>query len=321
MKLLALTFGDENCASTQYRILQYRPLMEAAGITLEHAPAKSFTDWQSLPDYDTVILQKTLLSRRKIRLISKGAKRFLYDSDDRIWLRPGKPYGPITALRIKLRLQQICREADLCMTANGIIANDLMKCGGKTKTIPMSLDGSTWKAREKPSQPLTVGWTGSPASLVYLEDIRPALVKTQKIFPNVRWHIHCGKKPDWRDLSFEHIPYVPGNESKTVSGFHIGLLPLPDGPFARGKSPIKALQYFSSKVALLYSPIGATEELTNNNKLGASCNSLTEWSENLSTLLRDDEKRNNMVKIALETFREKHEIKQTFQTFVSCLRG
>ena len=42
MKLLALTFGDETCASTRYRLLQYQPLMEAEGITLDHTPAKSF---------------------------------------------------------------------------------------------------------------------------------------------------------------------------------------------------------------------------------------------------------------------------------------
>ena len=63
MKLLALTFGDENCASTRYRLLQYLPLMEAEGITLDHTPAKSFDQWNALRDYDAVILQKTLLSR------------------------------------------------------------------------------------------------------------------------------------------------------------------------------------------------------------------------------------------------------------------
>jgi len=321
MRILALTFGDENCASTQYRILQYRSLMEEAGISLVHTPAKSFTDWQSLPKYDTVVLQKTLLSRRKVRRLEKGARRLIYDSDDRIWLRPGKPYGWLTAFRIKMRLNLIARVSHQCIAANSIIAEDLNRHGANTTVIPMALDGSVWRPSASKKDTLTIGWTGSPSSLMYLEDIRPALVKTQKMFPEVRWVIHCGKKPNWHDFSFKHVPYSPGNENKTVSEFHIGLLPLPDGPFARGKSPIKALQYFSSEVALVYSPVGATEELTNNNKLGIPCNSKSEWCENLFTLLRDDEKRNNMVKTALESFREKHEIKQTFQTFFSCLQG
>ena len=312
MKLLALTFGDENCASTRYRLLQYLPLMEAEGITLDHTPAKSFDQWNALRDYDAVILQKTLLSRRKVRRLAKRSKRLLYDADDRIWLRPGKPYSWLTRLRLSLRVRQICRYAGCCMAANGIIAADLRQHGKEPVVIPMALDGNIWFPPEKREGPLTIGWTGSPASLQYLEPIRPAMVATQRAHPEVRWQIHCGKDPVWGDLKYEHIPFTPGNEPATVRQFDIGLLPLPAGEFAQGKSPIKALQYFASGVALIHAPIGSTVELTQNNSLGLPASTRTDWIAALEQLCGDVSLRENMTEGARHRFTAYHELNTVF---------
>ena len=90
MKVFALTFGDENCPSTNYRLIQFKKLLINDGIELDHEIAKSFKDFKKLSGYDLVILQKTILSSFKIRRIAKYAKRLIYDADDRIWLRPSK---------------------------------------------------------------------------------------------------------------------------------------------------------------------------------------------------------------------------------------
>jgi hypothetical protein len=321
MKLLALTFGDENCASTRYRLLQYQPLMEAEGITLDHTPAKSFDQWNALRDYDAVILQKTLLSRRKVRRLAKRSKRLLYDADDRIWLRPGKPYSWLTRLRLSLRVRQICRYADCCMAANGIIADDLRQHGADPVVIPMALDGNIWYPPEKREGPLTVGWTGSPGSLQYLEPIRPAIVAAQRAHPEVHWQIHCGKDPAWGDLKYEHIPFTPGNEPATVRQFDIGLLPLPDGEFAQGKSPIKALQYFASQVALIHAPVGATVELTRQNTLGLAVANPEQWEACLTRLITNDPLRAERSATARDAFLDTHNQALVFQLWNALLRG
>ena len=316
MKLLALTFGDETCASTQYRIL-HRPLMEA---TAFHwcTPAKSFNDWESSPIRQ--FFSKNALSRRKFA-IAKGARRLLYDSDDRIWLRPGKPYGWLTAFRIKMRLNLIARVSHQCIAANSIIAEDLNRHGANTTVIPMALDGSVWRPSASKKDTLTIGWTGSPSSLRYLEEIRPALVTAQQAHPYVNWVIHCGKNPNWSDFVYEHIPYVSGTEPEIVRKFHIGLLPLPVGTFAEGKSPIKALQYFASGVALIHSPVGATIELTNNNTLGLAAPSTLKWGEKVSTLVTDQKLRENMAASARIFFDSNHERKSVFKHLVHQLIG
>ena len=321
MKFLALTFGDENCASTRYRLLQYLPLMKAAGITLDHTPAKSFDHWDVLQDYDAVILQKTLLSRRKVRRLAKRSKRLLYDSDDRIWLRPGKPYNWLTRMRLTLRVRQICRYANCCMAANGIIAADLRQQGADPVVIPMALDGNIWYPPEKREGPLTVGWTGSPGSLQYLEPIRPAIVAAQRAHPEVHWQIHCGKDPAWGDLKYEHIPFTPGNEPATVRQFDIGLLPLPGGEFAQGKSPIKALQYFASGVALIHSPVGATVELTCNNTLGSPASLFEDWKEAMVKLISPEKKYRALSNRARTHFLKTHHLYVVFERLRAQISG
>lgn len=320
MKLLALTFGDENCASTQYRILQYRPLMKAAGITLEHAPAKTFSNWASLPNYDVVILQKTLLNRRKIRRLAKGARRLLYDSDDRIWMRPGKPYGWLTAFRIKMRLKLICRLADQCIAANGIIADDLQQHGATPVIIPMALDGNIWFPPEKREGPLTIGWTGSPASLQYLEPIRPAITAVQRTHPEVRWQIHCGRDPEWKDLNYAYIPYTPGNEPETVRGFDIGLLPLPDGEFAQGKSPIKALQYFACGANILASGVGATLELLDAFPGAVNVTRPVAWQDTMVATIESPETLRPLNPLRAKAFEDRFEMKIVFHKLLAAMR-
>ena len=124
MKILVLAFGDENCASTWYRLLQYKPLLEQDGIALEYTPAKTFGDFRSIPNFDLVVLQKTILSMGKVKRIARLAKRFVYDADDRIWLRPFRPYGWIARMRIDARMRNIAKRADTCIAANSLIASD-----------------------------------------------------------------------------------------------------------------------------------------------------------------------------------------------------
>ena len=320
MKILALTFGDERCASTHYRLLQYRMLMEAEDISLAYSPAKSFGDWDSLRDYDLVILQKTLLNCSKVSRLARESKRFLYDADDRIWLRPGKPYGLITRLRLTTRLRQICRSADTCMAANGVIAEDLLSHGAAPVVIPMSLDGNVWFPPEKREGPFTIGWTGSPASLQYLEFIRHAMVASQRACPEVRWQIHCGKDPAWEDLNYEHLPYAPGNEPETVRGFDIGLLPLPDGEFAQGKSPIKALQYFASGAKVLASGVGTTVELLDACPSAVNVSPPDAWLDAIKTAVQPSENLRPPDWSARDAFRTHFERNVVFRKLLSILR-
>ena len=66
-----------------------------------------------------------------MRAIRRESRMLIYDADDRIWTRPGKPYGWFTQTKVNHRLKSITKAADLCLAANGVIAGDLAASGAR----------------------------------------------------------------------------------------------------------------------------------------------------------------------------------------------
>ncbi|MGH7406779.1 MAG: glycosyltransferase family 4 protein [Candidatus Methylomirabilales bacterium] len=313
MDLFALTFGGADTASTYYRLLQYRDLFSAAGIRFDHAPAKEFRDYGRLRDFDTVLLQKVLLSRGRLRSLRRCVRRLLYDADDRIWLSPYRTHSWITQLRIGRRMRAIARSADVCLAANGVIAADLEGCGGRTVVVPMALDDRVWQVPPERRDPVTVGWTGAPKNLVFLRGILPELLEVQHRFPHVRFLVHCGQDPRFEGLRYEHLPFVPGEEPAAVGRFHIGLLPLPDDQFVYGKSPGKALQYFACGVAVAGSPVGATREILADGENALWVRERRDWVAALTRLIEDAELRVRLAVAGRRTFEERHALPVVFR--------
>jgi glycosyltransferase involved in cell wall biosynthesis len=322
MNLLVLTFGDENTPSTRFRIVQYREMLEMAGIHCTLVPAREFRDFASLGGYDTVLLQKTLLNSGTVRRLRNGARRLIYDADDLIWLAPGKVHSFVSRFRNGRRLKAIARCADLCLAANRVIADDLQQAGGSIALVPMALDGRVWRLRPDGREaPLTIGWSGAPKNLVFLRAILPQLREVQTRFPDVRWVIHSGENPDFPGFRFEHVPFVPGNEPATVAGFDIGLLPLPDDPFVCGKSPIKGLQYSACGLAVVADPVGATRELLSDGFNSLWVGGEQTWVTALSGLIGDAPLRRQLGTNARAIFEQQHDLPVVFARLRAALSG
>jgi len=317
-KILLLTFGSEECASTKYRLHQYKNFFRKDQILTDYQPAKTFSDFERIDEYEIVILQKAILSTQKVRKLAKLAKRFIYDVDDRIWLRPFKKHSFFSRIRINYRMQKICQSADLCMVANDLIAKDIKVFGGRPIIIPMALDGKTWFPREKTNNQIVIGWTGAPGNLPFLEEILPSIKIFVKNNPRVKLVIHCGKNPHFQDVDFEYIEFEAGKEHEVVRSFDIGLLPLPQNdPFTDGKSPIKGIQYIASGVVVV-----ATKTISALNLLGSQINdagfvnyaeTINDWGRILSELTRNPNELTHIGKKGRDFFESNYEFGKTYK--------
>jgi glycosyltransferase involved in cell wall biosynthesis len=308
MEIFALTNGDVSCASTLYRLLQFRPLMERDGITFDYATAHDFTAFERLRRADVVVIQKHLLPPERIAPIRRHSQRLVYDIDDTIWHSPGtQPHGWMMRQRKLQELRALARSADLCIAANHVIARDLNEAGARRiRVLPMALDPSEWHRHEHPDEGLVVGWTGSPGNLRYLRAILPDLLEAQTRWPDLVFRVHSGGYPDLPGLRFDYLPFVQAGEPRAVSQFDIGLLPLPEEPFARGKSPIKTLQYFACGVAVTGIPVGATGEIMVDEVNSLYIDAGRDWLTALQMLVEDAALRREIAMAGLSQFTRHH---------------
>lgn len=286
MRVLALTFGDEHQASSKYRVFQFVEPLSKLGIQIEPTPANSFADWAKVQQYDAVLVQKKLFRSGRVRYLRRNARRLIYDIDDAIWHPHGKEHTFFTNLRNAWRLKAIARAADLCLCANNVLAGHIRRLTDRVTVLPLALDGTRWRPKLSidPSPAVRIGWAGHPVNLPYLEAIEPALVQAQMENPDIEFAIFSGKAPAFRRLKYRHIRFEPDTELEAIRSFDVGILPLPPGPFAAGKSPIKGIQYMATGIPTILTPMGAARDMFHEGETALFAGTIAEWQSAISKL-------------------------------------
>lgn len=308
MRILALTFGTESAASSLYRVYQYAEPLARLGIRLDIHPADQYERWNSLKEYDAVLIQKKLFRASRLRFIRSQARKLIYDTDDAIWEPHDLPHHWFTRWRTRRRLHRVAAWADGCIAANGVLAAELRRHSGRVEVVPMALDEDLWRPlAERAPSGVRVGWAGAPANRSYLRAMEPALLAVQQRHAEVEFVVYCGQSPGFTGgLKTTHIPFQPGAEPEVVRSFDIGLLPLPDNAFAHGKSPIKGLQYMASGVATVATPLGATTEMFQADRTALFAVQPREWVAALLRLISDVELRRRISREAGAVFQARH---------------
>ena len=263
MKVLVITIGDLNTGSTKFRIVQYAPFLEEQGLKLDFVSQKDLNrdHLKSIPQYDVVINQKSLLKTSVAKEIIAKSRKLIFDFDDALYTRPGKPYSWTTQWRVNHRLKTWLKGSHVVTTANQYLQDFANRYTKNVHVLPMTLDLGVWRLGF-PSTNFTIGWAGAPVNLHHLERLQPILQEVMKKHPSIKLAIYSGQKPQL-NIPFDYIPFTPGSEHKFIQGLDVGLLPLTDEEFSKGKSPIKAIQYISCGVPVIGNIFGATEEILN----------------------------------------------------------
>lgn len=323
MRVLVLAFGDNNCASSYYRIFQYQPSLQALGITLEAFPANDYSHWQQVRDYEVVLVQKKLFASGRVEFLRRHSPKLVYDTDDATWHPHGRSHHFLTRWRTARRLERIVQRADFCIAANEVLATTLRQWSPRVEVLPMALDGDRWRPKSPDlAAPLRIGWAGAPVNLPYLEAIEPALLKIQQANPQIEIMVFCGGRPDFKGgIKYTFLPFQPGQESSAVSSFDIGLLPLPDTDFADGKSPIKGLQYLATGIPSVVSPRGATREMFREGETALFARTPDEWFRALQTLVSNAEMRHRLGRQSRLHFDANYALHRTACRFADLLRS
>jgi glycosyltransferase involved in cell wall biosynthesis len=196
------------------------------------------------------------------------------------------------------------------IAGNRILAEHARKLNAHVSILPTVVDCDRYRAKEQADvETVTVGWIGSRSTVAYLKEIEPALAKLAAENPGTVRFRFIGAPEYAPNLpNCEALPFRLAKELDDIASLDIGLMPLPDTEWTRGKCAFKAIQYMASGVAAIASPVGVTTDLIQNNFNGLLATTTDDWFQNLSRLVRDAALRKRLAIAARKTVEQSYSL-------------
>jgi glycosyltransferase involved in cell wall biosynthesis len=322
MDVLAIISRDLQKGSTKYRLAQYMEFLHDRGTEVEYVRKNDINGsvLARAREADVLFNQKCLFRYPTAKKMIAHSRRSIFDFDDAIYTRPGRPYSIFTKLRVRRRLHLWLKKSDTVTVSNHVLASYARRYSRRVELIPMALDLNEWSPkRAKDGDTVSIGWAGAPVNLKLIESLDGVLSHLVRKYPRIKVRVFSGQCPQL-GCTFEHVPFRPGGEPGFVRELDIGLLPLLGDEYARGKSPIKAIQYLACGVPVVGNVVGATQEILRPQN-SIAVESEEQWMAGLESLIQDRERINDMGRAGRKYVERYHERKVMAERFYQALTG
>ncbi|MBL7843754.1 MAG: glycosyltransferase family 4 protein [Cyclobacteriaceae bacterium] len=337
--------------SQRFRYEQYLPLLSKNGFRVHHSfllnenddkifysqgkylgkawlllksIAKRWNDVARAGKYDFIFIQReafmlgttffeTLLSRSKAKII--------FDFDDSIWLPQVSSTSPnkkLNFLKNPGKTARIISLADCVVAGNQYLADYALQFNPSVKIIPTTINTELYSPKPKESNKIiTIGWSGSKTTIDHFKEALPALEVIKNKYGN-RVAIDVIGDNQYRNekLGITGKAWSLANEINDLLTFDIGIMPLPDDEWSKGKCGLKGLQYMALEIPTLMSPIGVNKEIIQHGKNGFLCTSTEEWVKYLSLLIEDSELRAQTGTAGRQTVLERYSVNANASLFL-----
>lgn len=243
--------------------------------------------------FDVVVVEKELfpflpaVAERLLRLLGV---RYVVDYDDALFHRYDRHASALVRGLLGRKIDSVMRHAAIVVAGNEYLAERARQAGApRIEVIPTVVDTERYQplahvANETP----VVGWIGTPKTSRYLKPLVPVFEALQDKMP-VRF-IAVGARPvDFEGTPVEAWPWSEETEVESIQQFDIGIMPLDDSPWERGKCGYKLLQYMACGLPVVASPVGVNREIVTPEENGLLANTADEWKHALGGLLQADE--------------------------------
>lgn len=218
-------------------------------------------------------------------------KKIIYDFDDAIWLKNASDTNRIFAfMKTHANVAKICRYAYKVSCGNNYLCNFAKEFNSQVILNPTTIDTENHhnSVKQHVHQPPVIGWTGTHSTIRYLDDLIPVLQELSKKY-DFEFRVISDLKVDYPLKNFTFIPWKKATEIEDLMQFDIGVMPLSDDPWSKGKCGFKALQYMALGIPALASPVGVNASIIDHGVNGFLCANNDEWYAHLEQLLQDSE--------------------------------
>ena len=351
-RLLVLPRYTSKGPSSHVRFYQYLPYLEEAGLSFDVHPffgdayidalfnrhpqnilgiissyfQRIFTILKS-GRYDLVWMQYELLPFIPYcleNIFLKGITKLVVDYDDAVFHRYDTHPQPLIRSLLGNKIDRIMKSAALVIAGNPYLADRALQAGSRrVEILPSVVDLQKYpldSSRQINGEPLRIGWLGSPATSQHLLVIENVIKKI--LLDGFRFIIIGADPPKaFSGYPVESLKWSPEKEAELIKTLNVGVMPLIDASFERGKCGYKLIQYMACGLPVIASPVGVNKEIVDNGKNGFLASNENEWLEALSKLKADAVLRQHMGRNGRKLVEEKYSLQVCSPKLISLLKG
>ena len=345
-------YPPDTTPSQRFRIEQWMPHLESLGISVDlvpfaddelmrmlHKPGRHvakalagvsrflrrFADAARTRRYDAVLIHRAACIAGPAtveRFVTLLGRPLIYDFDDAIFkLHTTEANRRFGWLKFPGKTSAICRISSHIVVGNGYLADYALRYNSRVTVIPTSIDTARYQPVKdnRANAKLVVGWTGSSTSQTHLELFAP-MVRELVSRRDVEFRVISDREPVLPGIPFVWKRWSPETEVEDLSDFDLGIMPIPDDEWARGKCALKALQYMAMGVPAICSPVGANSEVIQHGENGLLAASTDEWVSCFETLVDDAALRRRLGNMARLTVEKEYSMRRCSELFADVVR-
>ena len=354
LRVLAFTVKPRESADSRYRILQYAAIAERDDIYIDHRSLMGprYFRWQIqnvhlflrlllypvlilirllqvlflAPKYDTVWISREMAPLGPPvleQLLVWRCKRVILDVDDALHI-PDKESSRLIPrlLRDRGKFGRMAASYTSVVCGNAYLADFYRRHQAKVQIIPTVVDAERYaKFVPVDGEVTRIGWIGTPLNKHHLQFLYPVLsaLASERRFELVI--VGLNEPLDWDLPGIRYMQWNLAEEIQFFAHFDIGIMPLRDSPFARGKCAFKLIQYMAAGLPVIASPVGANCEVVEHGRNGLLASSQEDWHSMLRLLIDNPDLRRHMGASGRDLVRRSYSVDQMWLRYSAILAG
>lgn len=219
--------------------------------------------------------------------------KYIVDYDDAIFHQYDNSNNKIIKLFLSNKIAKVMKYSRLVVAGNRYLSSYATKAGAKATVVPTVIDLEKYDkvvASKKDNKEVVIGWIGSPSTSKYLTFLEDVFIELSQKY-SIKVHIIGSTVSPFKNFNAKLIKWSEDSEIEEMKKFDIGIMPLFDSPWERGKCGFKLIQYMGCSLPVVGSPVGVNSEIVDDGKNGFLVTSEEEWKNSLELLIQEQQLR------------------------------